>query len=149
LLKEEKMVELKDITQENFWKVISLKVGKDQNFVASNAISIAQSKLFPSMIPLAIYINDNIVGFLMFGIDPDDNNYWIIRLMVDEKYQKNGYGKKAMKIIMKKIIEDKNHNKIVLSTNPENIVGINLYKKLGFKTTGKIQDGEEVFEYTY
>ena len=143
------MIQLKEITQDNFWEVISLKVGKDQNFVASNAISIAQSKLFPSMIPLAIYNDQIIVGFLMYGIDPDDNNYWIIRLMVDEKHQQNGYGRKAMEIIIDKIKEDKNHYKIMISTNPENIVGINLYKKLGFESTGNIIDGEEVLELNY
>ena len=143
------MIELKEITEENFWNIISLKVGKDQNFVASNAISIAQSKIFPSMIPLAIYNAQIPVGFLMYGIDPDDNNYWIIRLMVDEKHQKNGYGRMAMETIIEKIKEDKNHKKIVLSTNPENKVGIKFYKKLGFISTGKIIDDEEVFELNY
>jgi len=143
------MVNLKPITIDNFWDVVSLKVGKDQNFVASNAISIAQSKVEPSLIPLAIYSDQTLVGFLMYGIDPDDGNYWIVRLMVDEKHQRNGYGKKAMEIIIDKIKEDKSHKKLVISTNPENIIGLNLYKKLGFKSTGKIIDGGEVLELTY
>jgi len=143
------MVNLKPITLDNFWDVVSLKVGKDQNFVASNAISIAQSKVDPSLIPLAIYDDQTLVGFLMYGIDPDDGNYWIVRLMVDEKYQRNGFGKKAMEIIIDKIKEDKTHNKLVISTNPENIIGLNLYKKLGFKSTGKIIDKEEVLELIY
>jgi len=143
------MVELKEITKENFWDVISLKIGKDQNFVASNAVSIAQSKVDSSMIPLAIYNDHNLVGFLMYGIDLDDNNYWIIRLMVDEKYQRNGYGKMAMEIIIDKIKRDTSHNKIVISTNPKNIIGLNLYKKLGFKSTGNIVHDEEVLELKY
>lgn len=143
------MVTLKPITEDNFWEVISLKIGKDQNYVASNAISIAQSKVDPSLIPLAIYNNETLVGFLLYGIDPDDGNYWIVRLMVDEKYQRNGYGKAAMEIIITKIKEDKSRNKIIISTNPENIVGLNLYKKLGFKSTGEIIDEEEVLELNY
>ena len=27
------------------------------------------------------------IGFTMFGIDPDDKNYWIYRLMIDEEFQ--------------------------------------------------------------
>jgi diamine N-acetyltransferase len=143
------MVQLKEITMENFFEVISLEVGEDQNFVASNVISIAQSKVDPSMIPLAIYNDQTAVGFLMYGIDPSDNIYWIIRLMVDERYQKKGYGKKAMDIIIDKIKEDKNYNKIVVSTNQRNTLGIEFYKKLGFKSTGKIIDEEEVLELNY
>jgi len=27
------------------------------------------------------------VGFTMFGLDEDDHNYWIYRLMVDKRFQ--------------------------------------------------------------
>jgi diamine N-acetyltransferase len=143
------MVNLKPVTQENFLETISLKVGEEQRFVASNVFSIAESKVDSSLIPLVIYNDQTIVVFLLYGIDHEDGNYEIVRLMVDEKYQKNGYGKKAMEIIMEKIKEDKSHNKILISTDPRNIVGLNLYKKLGFKSTGKIIDGEEVLEIFY
>ena len=145
------MVNLKPISKDNFDDVIALEVDEDQDFVADNVYSIAESKVDPSMIPLAIYTDQNLVGFLMYGInpDPDDNNYWIIRLMVDKKFQKNGYGKKAVELLIDRIKEDKNHSKIMVSTDPENVVAINLYKKLGFKTTGNIIDEEEVFELNY
>jgi diamine N-acetyltransferase len=143
------MINLRQITNENFWDVISLKVGKDQNFVTSNAISIAQSKVEPSLIPLAIYHEQILVGFLLYGIDPDDGNYWIVRLMIDEKFQKNGYGTSAMQTIIEEIKKDKSHHKILISTNSKNSVGLNLYKKLGFISTGEIIDGEEVLELLY
>jgi len=145
------MVNLKPITKDNFDDVIELEVDENQDFVVDNVYSIAESKVDPSMIPLAIYNDTNLVGFLMYGInpDPDDNNYWIIRLMVDKKFQKNGYGKKAVELLIDRIKEDKNHSKIMVSTDPENVVAINLYKKLGFKTTGNIIDEEEVFELNY
>jgi diamine N-acetyltransferase len=143
------MVSLRQITNENFWDVISLQVGKDQNFVTSNAISIAQSKVDPSLIPLAIYHEQTLVGFLLYGIDPDDGNYWIVRLMVDEKFQKNGYGTSAMQTIIEEIKKDGSHHKILISTNPKNSVGLNLYKKLGFISIGKVIDGEEVLELLY
>ena len=145
------MVNLKPITKDNFDDVIELEVDENQDFVVDNVYSIAESKVDPSMIPLAIYNDTNLVGFLMYGInpDPDDNNYWIIRLMVDKKFQKNGYGKKAVELLIDRIKEDKNYSKIMVSTDPENVVAINLYKKLGFKTTGNIIDEEEVFELNY
>jgi diamine N-acetyltransferase len=134
------LVTLKEVDESNFHEIISLKV---ENYCASNLYSLAQAKIFPDAIPLAIYNNDIPVGFIMYGIEPHDNNeYWIDRLMIDEKYQKNGFGKKALEIIIEKIKQDKTHNKIKISTNPENNIARKLYKELGFCETGELHDGE-------
>ena len=94
-------ITLKEINGENFDDIIALKVEK---YCASNLYSLAQAKIYPEAIPLAIYNDDIAVGFIMYGIEPRDNNeYWIDRLMIDEKHQKKGYGKIAMEIIMKKL----------------------------------------------
>ena len=45
--------------------------------------------------------------------------------------------------ISEKIKQDKTHNRIKLSTNPENMIGRKFYKKLGFKETGEMH-GDEV-----
>ena len=150
------MVELKDITLENFWEVIGLRVRDDQStFVASNAVSIAQSKVMPECIPQAIYNDSVLVGFLMYCIDRIDNNYWVYRLMIDERYQGKGYGKEAMEIIIEKIKKDKSKTRILTSAEPENIIAKELYKKLGFKLTGELtgdendDDREEIMELLY
>ena len=134
-------ITLKEINGDNFDEIIALKVEK---YCASNLYSLAQAKIYPEAIPLAVYNDDIAVGFIMYGIEPRDNNeYWIDRLMIDEKHQKNGYGKIAMEIIIDKIKQDKTHNRIKLSTNPENITGRKFYKKLGFKETCEMH-GDEV-----
>ena len=127
-------ITLREIDGDNFHEIISLKVEK---YCVSNLYSLAQAKIYPDAIPLAIYNNDIPVGFIMYGIEPRDNNeYWIDRFMIDEKYQKNGFGKKALEIIIEKIKKDKTHNKIKISTNPENIIAIKLYKKRVFMKQG-------------
>ena len=153
------MVELKEITLANIWDVVDLKVNDNQKkFVADNAVSIAQSKVQPECIPLAIYGDNILVGFLMYCIDRSiykDNEYWIYRLMIDEKYQGKGYRKKAMEIIIDKIKEDKTHNRIMTSFEPENIIAKKLYQKLGFELTGEMtgeiddNDREEIMELKY
>ncbi len=45
---------------------------------------------------MAIYATDLLVGFLMYGVDPDDGEYWLITLLIDEKYQWNGYARSAI-----------------------------------------------------
>ena len=102
------MITLKEITKDNFWDCIELTVSKDQeDFVTSNAISIAQSKVQPECIPLAIYHHDIMVGFVMYCLDVDDNEYWIYRFMIDEKYQNMGYGTQALEQVIERIKEDK------------------------------------------
>ena len=97
-------IALKEVDGNNFDEIISLKVEK---YCASNLYSLAQAKVFPEAIPLGIYNDDIPVGFIMYGIEPRDNNeYWIDRFIIDEKYQKNGFGKKALEIIIEKIKQD-------------------------------------------
>ncbi|MCL2015428.1 MAG: GNAT family N-acetyltransferase [Defluviitaleaceae bacterium] len=134
-------ITLREIDQNNFDEVISLKVEK---YCASNLYSLAEAKIFSEAIPLAIYNDDKLVGFIMYGKEPRDNNeYWIDRLMVDEKYQKNGFGKRTLEIVIDKIKQDKTQDKIKISTNPENMVARKLYAKLGFYETGELH-GDEV-----
>ena len=81
-------VELRPVTKVNFGSIIDLEVSQDQvNFVASNLYSIAESKLYPECIPLAIYANETPVGFLMYAFDNKDDSYWICRLMIDRYFK--------------------------------------------------------------
>ena len=70
------LILLKEITKENFWHCVELMVTEEQvDFVTSNAVSIAQSKVQPECIPLAVYDDKIMVGFLMYCIDEDDGEY--------------------------------------------------------------------------
>ena len=138
-------VELRPVTQANFGSVINLEVSQDQvNFVSSNLYSIAESKVYPECIPLAIYANDTAVGFLMYAFDNKDDNYWICRLMIDRYFQGKGYGKEAMRQIIQEIRKRPNIDLIKLSINPSNQSGEKLYMDLGFVKTGELVEGEEV-----
>jgi diamine N-acetyltransferase len=143
-------MELKEITRENFWDVISLEVSEDQNdFVTSNAVSIAQSKVQPECIPLAVYDDNLLVGFVMYCIDEDDGEYWIYRMMVDKKYQSKGYGKKALKLLLDRIIDDKSHNKVFLGVHKESIAAVKLYESFGFKFTNQMFGSEHIMRLDY
>ena len=140
-------ITLREINQANFDEVISLKVKK---YCASNLYSLAQAKIFPEAIPLAIYNNDVPVGFVMYGIEPRDNNeYWIDRFMIDEKYQRNGFGRRALEMVVDTIKQDKTHSKIKISTNPKNKVARKLYAKLGFRETGELHGDEALLILEY
>lgn len=144
------MLKLIEIDSENFWEIIKLKVTKEQEeFVASNTFSIAQSKVQPECIPLAIYNDETPIGFLMYCMDSTDKEYWIYRLMIDTKHQSKGYGRKAMELLINRIKEDKEHHVIYLSFEPENELAKSLYESMGFIPDGRIVEGEIVYKLEY
>lgn len=144
------MITLREVDRDNFFELIRLKVKENQkDFVATNIFSIAQSKVQPECIPLAIYNDEIAVGFLMYCIDVDDNNYWIYRLMIDEKYQGRGFGKKAMELIMDELRKDRNHNVIYISFEPDNQGARLLYEKLGFISDNRMVEDEIVYRFDY
>jgi diamine N-acetyltransferase len=144
------MITLREITRDNYLECLRLKVAPEQEgFVASNAISLAQSKYHPETVPLAIYHDETMVGFIMYCIDSDDDSYWIWRLMVDARYQSKGYGTQAMKQVIERITADKSRNKVFISFEPENSNAERLYAGLGFVHTGEIMRGEAVMRLDY
>jgi len=135
----------KEITVDNFIQCVRMKVNDDQNFVAPNVFSIAQSKVEPQFIPMAIYNNDTMVGFLMYELDYKNKKLYLCRFMIDPKYQHMGYGKGALEILKEIAMKDPDIERMELSTSPENAHGIKVYEKFGFKDTGVLDGDEEVF----
>ncbi|MBU1144975.1 MAG: GNAT family N-acetyltransferase [Firmicutes bacterium] len=138
---------LEDVNFDNFIEVIFLSVKENQiNFIASNAISLAQSKYQEECIPKAIYVGSNLVGFLMYCVDRDDHDFWIYRFMIDQKYQGMGYGLKAMEIIITFIKKISTKPMLKISFAKDNEIAKNLYEACGFQSTGITQDHEIVYE---
>ena len=136
-------ITLRPINRSNWLECIALQVDDDQKaFVAPNIYSLAEAKVNPSFVPLGIYLDDVMVGFTMYGIDTDDGKYWILRLMIDKKYQHTGYGKTAMLRVIDTLKEKKDCHNITLGHRPENHIADKLYTNLGFRDTGDIIDGE-------
>ncbi|MGH4122014.1 MAG: GNAT family N-acetyltransferase [Clostridium sp.] len=141
---------LKEVNSDNWMDCVDLKVSEAQkHFVASNSFSLAQSKYEADCIPMCIYDDETMIGFVMFGIDEDEDKkledeFWICRFMIDEKFQGKGYGKKSMSKIIEHIRDNYNYNEVYLSEVPENARAKGLYKSLGFEFTGEVEDEEEV-----
>jgi diamine N-acetyltransferase len=140
-----KKVRLEAITRENFNEVVNLKVADTQsNFVAPNMRSIAQSKINPSLMPMAVYAGDEMVGFVLFGRDEDDGRYYLVRIMIDERQQGKGYGRAAILEVVEALRETADCDAVYLSFVPENTGAEALYKSIGFEPTGEISHGEIV-----
>lgn len=136
-------IELRPIERYNFAECAGLTVRPEQErFVGSNLHSIAEAYAFPEFVPRAIYNDETMVGFLMYGFGDRSQQWWIIRLMIDQQHQGKGYGRAAMRAMIDQLHALPNCTQIAISYELENEVVRKLYSSLGFQETGEIINGE-------
>jgi diamine N-acetyltransferase len=135
-----------EVSRDNWEECIGLSVSDEQeDFVASNCESILLSKFEEDCYPLCIYNDDDMVGFLMYDIDPETKRWELSRLMIDEVHQGNGYGKQALSLLLKQLKEKLGSIQFYTSVEPANEVMKKLIKSLGFSETGEIMWDEEIY----
>ncbi len=146
------IIKLVPIDKSNKDAVLGLSVREDQPFVASNEVSLRQAeetnKEYPGVArPFAIYADDLLVGFCMFAFNPEeedeDDRYWLWRFMIDRNEQGKGYGQAALQEIIR-YFKENGADRLFLSTEPENELGLHIYHKAGFRETGIIDEDEAV-----
>ena len=143
---------LKDINEENLLECVLLTTNKEgknyvfEEFVASNAFSIAQSKVQESWTVKAIYNEDLMIGFTMYGYCNEYDFYEICRLMIDHKYQGKGFGRISLRKIIEEMKKNEDCKDIYISFDPKNNIARSLYESLGFKDTGKTLEEELLFK---
>lgn len=115
------------------------------NYVESIEDSLLLQENDSSWKARAIYDNQILVGFVLYGFI--DNEVWIDRYLIDQRYQGRGYGKNALKLIIEELKKTYQQPILYLSVFKENNVAINLYQKLGFEFNGQLDSkGELVME---
>jgi diamine N-acetyltransferase len=143
-------VTLRDIDRENFGRCIKLEVNEDQkSFVSPNVFSLAQSKVLTTYLTQAVYDGEEMVGFVMYGWDEEENCHSLARLMVDRNHQGKGYGRAATEAVIERLRAEPGCRQIVLSVNPANASAQALYASLGFVKTGEVSHGEEVMRLKF
>ena len=141
------MVELKEITWDNFWAVVNLKTSEAQkHYLQPNSVFMAQAyvnlKFKYDDVCFAIYDDGEVVGFTKIVFVPKDEEpynfdkdaYFIDALMIDEKFQGKGYGKLTLEQVLAFIKTEpwgKNCS-IKTACYDENITAGRLYEKFGF-----------------
>lgn len=136
-------VVLREITKENWDECINLTFRLEQGgLVAPNSYRFLESKAEPTFVQVGIYSSDQMVGYAMYGIDPDDGKYWVFRLMIDEQHQGKGYGKNALAQIIDRLRMLPDCVEIFVGYRPENFRAASLYGGLNFARTGQMLCGE-------
>jgi diamine N-acetyltransferase len=138
------MITLKDVTKQNWFDIIRLSSAEDQKnkvfekTIASNCLSLAQASIEENWTVKAIYQNDMPIGFTMYGYSDELAGYEICRIMIDYKFQGNGFGKKALLLVIKEMVNQFKSEEIYITFVPDNEIAKQLYLSVGFKDTGKV-----------
>ena len=153
------MLRIEKINGKNVWEILKLRVSESQKeFVAANDVSIIEAYTTITVngfaFPFGIYNGKTPVGFMMIGYDSADywedtpdiarGNYSLWRLMIDENYQKKGFGREAVALGLDfiKSFPCGKSEYCWLSYEPENEVARQLYRSFGFVETGDTVGGE-------
>jgi diamine N-acetyltransferase len=130
----------------NWRQCLKLPTGPDHQFVAPNAVSIAEAQFWTGSKSCCIYHGAELVGYTLYNLDVSDDvrlRLWVGRLMIAEPQRGKGYGRAAMQLIMADA-RQQGCVEVLLSTHPDNVKAIGLYESLGFHAT-EIEDGEMVY----
>jgi diamine N-acetyltransferase len=143
-------VTLREITAETVLPVIKLSVADDQTqFVAPNAVSLAQALFAPEAWYRAIYVGEEPAGFVMLedqslrAPPPEAPEVGLWRLMVDRSFQGQGVGRAAMAQVIEHVRRKGVFTALLTSYVPGPGCPEPFYLGLGFRHTGRM-DGEEV-----
>ena len=141
------MITLRAITEENFIDAFNLKLAPGQErFVSHPVRSLAQAYVYREQChPFGIYEGDTMVGYVMVIYDYDIPEYDIWHMMIDESYQRRGYGSAALDLVLDYIKTKPfgSSNRVTLTCNRDNIQALKLYKSKGFTETGA-EDEDEI-----
>jgi diamine N-acetyltransferase len=144
-------VAIREITDTNRGAVLALRVAPGQDaYVARVEASFRDAEETPEGNPWyrAIYAGDEPVGFVMLSWDvtpaPGILGPWFLwRLLIDERHQRRGYGREALRQIVE-IIRAEGATELLTSYVPGDGGPWPFYEKLGFSRTGQIEEDEIV-----
>ena len=135
-------VALRAITRDNLRAVLELSVADHQlkTYPRSNAYSIAEAHYPPDDDTVwlrAIYAGQTPVGLILTSEAEDRGEYFLWRLMVDHRFQGRGYGRRAVELLVERILRTDNAKALTTSHLHADANAGRFYQRLGFEYTGK------------
>ncbi len=148
---EPSRVTLREITEDTVVSIVKLSVAEHQKgFVATNAVSLAQALFSKEAWYRGIYVGDEPAGFVMLYDEslreprPEAPEIGVWRFMIDERFQGRGVGRVALQMVIDHVRAKGLFTTLELSYVPAEGNPEPFYRSLGFRPTGRIDDGEVV-----
>jgi len=144
-------VSLQEVTASTVRAVTDLRVAPEhEDYVASNAVSIAQAYFHREAWFRSIHAESDLIGFVMLSDStlltpaptPAQLSLW--RFMIDRRYQRAGFGRKALELVVAHARTrpgiDAIHTSYVAGPHGP----MEFYLSFGFRHTGEIKPNGEV-----
>jgi diamine N-acetyltransferase len=140
----ENSINLRPVNRDNWRDIAKLKVAETQReFVAEPTYYLAMCSYGEIWHPLAIYFGEQVVGFMMWGVDTADGSCWLGGIIIDQAQQRKGFGRQAIRTAITMLAQQHGLKNFALSYSPTNPAK-RLYHELGFKETDECEDDEVV-----
>ena len=138
------MLRLTEVTEDNWFDVADLSVKEEQKSYVAPAIGILARAYVYRNCNARVYAfekDGTIVGAaLVREFDEEPLGYDLQQFMVDERYQRNGYGTRALELILEELRKEKHYDHVELCVKKEDLAAIHLYEKFGFMDSGYIDE---------
>ena len=126
-------ITLQEVTPANFNECISLK--RDSSRYVGNAESVlAQAYIYrDDSLAYAIYLHETVIGLVIIRVHPTERcPYAFTELFIADDFQKQGFGKQAVEVILDKFRNEKKSDLVRIQVHQDNNIAIGIYEKYGF-----------------
>ena len=123
-------------------EVLVLEVTEEQKcFIDPPSVAefLADDDDHPTFTSYAVCHGETVVGLACYGREVEHEHWrrWIPLVIIDRRYQGEGYGRGAMEVIIASIRSNVPQCRAIgLSCKPDNTVAERLYRSLGFEPAG-------------
>ena len=139
------MIHFLDVDSENYRKCCRLEIREDQKRFVSNAIGIlgrAYAFRDDGARVRIICEDETMVGMLMTRFWPEDACYILDQFFIDWRFQRRGYGKAAIALLLEELAEEGRFPSVYLCYLEGNEEARDLYLQAGFQHNGDDEEGE-------
>ena len=137
-----KLTELTSLRE--FMALTAVRVKPEQRRFTRNAFITYLQTRHPAVTTYAIYLQEQLVGFVML-IHAENPTQWIIdRLTIDRDHQRQSVGYAVADQLIDMIHDFENSEMVIARYRPENDAARNLFNKLGFNEREEMFRGRHV-----
>lgn len=139
-------MQFKELNKDNWNECVKL-MDEGDIYIAPNLYSIAEAQFYDELFSRAIYVDEKMVGYAMYGEDEDDSTlFFLDRLMIAKAFRRMGYATKALYRFIE-IGSKMGFKRFGVSSAQENINMHELLEKNGFITDHKVDEDNEITFY--
>jgi aminoglycoside 6'-N-acetyltransferase len=93
----------------------------------------------PEATRYTIFVEDDVAGMVQYSEENEpDYRHAEIDIFLGPRFQNRGLGPDAMRTIVRHLMDDRGHHRVILSVDVDNGQGVRAYEKTGFRRVGRM-----------